>query len=428
MIGETIELVRLWRNMRLSADALAALRERKLRATVRDAYDRVSYYRERFSASGVTPDDIRTLEDLRKLPVTIKEDLRAAGIERILAGGTDPAACLRFLTSGTTGTPFTVYLSPRDFRTSRLVQLRSLLAIGYRPLDRLALVGPTYGQRPRAFQRLGFYRSISVSPLLPATEQAARLRRFKPTILWAYPTALMALIENTRYDLRELMQPRLYISSAEVLTPSFRRLIEAGLGAEVFNFYGCLEVGRIATECQVHDGLHVLADRVIVECLNAERPCAPGQPGEVVITALDPWVMPFIRYRLGDLATPMDGTCPCGSAFPRIHQPLGRRMELIRLPSGKRLPAYYLDIALCEVEPGIRKYRLIQERVDRFTLQLFVLPPPGGDTLDALRQRALSYLGEPVSLEIRIEDRIPDDGLKFRPFVSMVRDPGAVEQ
>lgn len=164
MIGEVVELLTLLRNRTLSPAALRALQERKLRTVVRYAYDNVPYYHALFKSAGLSPEDIGTIEDLQYIPITTKEDLRATGVTQITARGINLDSCHAVHTSGSTGKPFTIYLTSSEARTRRLLEFRTLLSIGLRPRDRLAILGPEESYATRLHHRLGLYRTAVISP------------------------------------------------------------------------------------------------------------------------------------------------------------------------------------------------------------------------------------------------------------------------
>ncbi|MEJ2716684.1 MAG: hypothetical protein P8182_06025, partial [Deltaproteobacteria bacterium] len=130
MIRRALALRKVLRNQKLGPVELEALRERKLRAVIRNAYEHVPYYRSLFDSAGLTPQEIRTVEDLKKIPLTTKDDLRAAGVEKAVADWVDPSTSVRTLTSGTTGKPFEVYRTPSEYLTTRLLITAALLTYG----------------------------------------------------------------------------------------------------------------------------------------------------------------------------------------------------------------------------------------------------------------------------------------------------------
>jgi phenylacetate-CoA ligase len=419
MIGEALELRRLMNNRRLSPAELEAVRNRKLQAMIRHAYENVPYYRSLFQAVGLLPEEIRNVNDLQRIPITTKDDLRTAGVERITANGVDLAACQVVHTSGTTGKPFAIHLTRTDLRARRLVEFRALLLTGFRPQDRLAILGPAQPHSMRFHQRLGFYRSVNISPTLALDDQIDLLKRYRPTILWAYPTALKALLARVNYRLDTVASPRLLITSAEVCDETLKIRIQNTSKIEIFNFYASNEFGRIAAECPAHEGLHVNVDHVILECVNSKDPAEPGVSGEAVVTSLHAWAQPFIRYRLGDVYMFTEKLCSCGSPFPLISAPLGRSDDVVLLPSGNISSLWPFTFLLRKMN-GLEQYRIIQESVEHLVVQLAFCGYPDSDELVQLRSRFMEILGEPVKVDIQCVDSIRDEGPKFRSFISKV--------
>lgn len=417
MIGEALELRRLMNNRRLSPAELEAVRDQKLQAMIRHAYENVPYYRSLFQSVGLLPEDIRTVKDLQRIPITTKDDLRTAGVERITAKGIDFAACQVVHTSGTTGKPFAIHLTGRDLRARNLIEFRALLSIGFRPQDRLAVLGPAQPHVMRLHQRLGFYRSVNISPALSLDDQIDLLKLSRPTILWAYPTVLKALLYRVNYHLDTVARPRMLITSAEVCDDMLKARIQGNLKIEMLNFYAANEVGRIAAECLAHEGLHVNEDHVILECVNSRHPAEPGVSGEAVVTSLNALAQPFIRYRLGDVCKFTEKPCSCGSPFPLISPPLGRLDDAVKLPSGKIVSLWPFTFILRKMD-RLEQYRIIQESAEHLVVELVFSGDPNDDALVRLRSRFMEHLGEPVSVDIQCVDGIRDETSKFRSFIS----------
>jgi phenylacetate-CoA ligase len=270
MIREIWELRTLLKNRKMTASELDELREKKLRSIIGNAYDHVPYYRSRFQEAGISPDDIRTVADLEKVPVSTKEDLRAAGIEQITSKWVDLSTCVSAKTGGSTGRPWTVYWTQSERTSMLMIDMASLISMGFRPRDRMVILGWPR-KRPRPFyQRLGMYRSWEILASTPIAKQIQQLKEFQPTILVVYPTVLRALIHELQTPLRDLINPRMLIHSAEVFDQVLRKRVQADLAAELFDYYAAREIGPIAWECPSHEGLHLNADHYIVECLDGE--------------------------------------------------------------------------------------------------------------------------------------------------------------
>jgi phenylacetate-CoA ligase len=394
------------------------LQERKLRAVLTHAYENVAYYRSLFRSAGISPDDIQSIEDLKHVPITTKDDLRAAGQNHLIARGIDLSSCHVTRTSGTTGKPFMLYHTPSESLVRHLLGFRAHLAIGLRWRDRLCVLGDDAPHPTPLHHRLGVYRVDYVPVRLPLEEQIRQLRRARPTILRAWPNRLRSVLHQLDGRLSEVIWPRMLITSAEVCDEPLRKKVQADLGVEMFNFYSASESGLMASECTTHEGLHLHADHCILECLQEDgRPADPDTPGVAVLTSLHGFTMPFIRYRLGDICTRISKPCSCGSAFPLIGPPLGRQEDLVRLKSGRLLSAMGLGLIIQEFD-GIDHYRFIQEGLDHLVLQLVFPKAPGEELLSELQTRILAYLREPVKLEIQLVDFIPEERRKFRKFIS----------
>lgn len=386
------------RNLHLDTGPLQELRERKLRSLVNHAYRNVPYYRSLFDRAAVDPASIRTIEDLPRIPVTSKDDLRREGPSRTMARGVTPNRCVRFDTTGSTGRPFRVYVSRGEARTRLLIELRGLWANGLlRPRDRLVILGPNrWGPQP-LYTRLGFFRRRHISPWLPLQAQIDRLRRLRPDVLWAYPTALRAILERLDWNLSAVCHPRALVTSAEMVSIDLRDWIRSD-GIEWFNFYATMETGRIAWECRRHTGLHLNADRLIYELVEDGRGARTP-----VVTALDSLAMPFLRYRLEDVCAYVDKPCSCGIAFPLLEAPSGRVAELVRLPDGRTFPSWLFDQVFRPFEK-IDRFQIRQEEAAEITVHLVPREPLEDPTLEVLRARLRELLGDSARLDLEVVD------------------------
>ena len=425
MRGTTVELWKLLRIRSLSATELQDLVQKRLSSVMRHAYVNVPYYGSLWRSAGVRPEDVRSVDDLPRLPLTTKAMLKAAGPGELMTRGVDPSACYVERTSGASGNYWEVFLSPREAKTRRLVRLRAYLTAGRRPRDVLCVLGLDWGAPPNIYDRLGLYRTRYVSAVLPLEQQVKLLREARPDLLRVWPSAFRSVLHEVDYGLSKLARPRAIYSSSEVLDDALRRRILADLDVEFFNFYVAAEAGEIASDCPAHEGLHVNADQVIVEVLRDDGQVAePGEPGVVVVTSLHSYTMPIIRYRLGDISTRLERPCSCGLPFPLIGAPLGRQEDAVRLPSGRLRAAIGLGLLVDKVD-GIDQFRIIQERPDHIVLQLVWWREPTEHAVSELRTRMLEYLGEPVQLDVERVDSIPEEKRKFRKFISELNESTA---
>lgn len=414
MIAELRDFVELERQRGWSVAKARARRTERLRALLNHAHQQVPYYTELFRKAGLRPEDIREENDLQHLPITRKEDLRSAG-DAALARNARPITWQH--TSGSSGDPFRIALTADEARRRRLREFRALRGIGVRPLDSLVILGTSRTRPPRLHRRLGLYRLQVIPYGVPPAEQASLIQKARPDVLWFFPTVLKQVLSETGQPLQALAQPRLLIASASVLEQAFRKQLQQALPmAKIGDFYGSTEVGRIAAGCQRCDGLHWEQDALILELLEDGKPVAVGEEGTVVITNLDQWAMPLIRYEQADRCRMRPDPCPCGLPAPLLDPPLGRDPDMLRLPSGKRLSAAGLDILIKDI-PGVLQYRFVQNREAAVEAQFCFVETPNEDFLAQVEARVRAALPEPMEVQLRVFGRNEMQGPKFKSVV-----------
>jgi phenylacetate-CoA ligase len=202
-------------------------------------------------------------------------------------------------------------------------------------------------------------------------EYAERLIGFKTAILTSYPSPLEYL---AKYCLRKkirIRSLRAIICSAEQLYDHQRHLFEEAFSVPVFDRYGCREFGDIAMECEKHNGLHIMSNRVLLETVQADgSQCAVGEPGEIVVTDLDNYAMPFVRYKIGDMGSVTDRQCECGRRLPLLERLEGRVFELVRTPSGNTISGTFWTLLTRHISQEIKAFQVVQDRLDSITILL----------------------------------------------------------
>jgi phenylacetate-coenzyme A ligase PaaK-like adenylate-forming protein len=400
------------RNQWLSAEALRRMQCEKLRALVAHAYRTVPFYRDRFAAAGVGPEDLRTPEDLRAIPVTTKADLQAAGPDAVTSSAFPPEALTEEHTSGSTGRPLTVRFDPHFVRAKNAMFLRALGAAGYRPGQRLLLITGGRPHAPRPWLR---WRYASLSD--PPEGMLEALDRFRPHVLYGCMTALRQLAAHVRACGLPSHRPRVVVSTAETLDDRTRGLLAKTFRSEVFDIYGLTETGFVGWECGRHDGYHMAEDTAIVEC--AEGP----EPAPLVVTNLELRAMPMIRFHTGDLGLPAPtGTCACGRSLRRLRRLAGRQVDAVRCRDGRTVSPYRMTLAIERIA-GIRRYQLVQEDFEDFLLRVEGNGDLGG--LEAAAREAIGdVLGPGMRVRLRPEESLdPPAGRKFRVVESHVASP-----
>jgi phenylacetate-CoA ligase len=403
LIGHLVKVLALDGVMRDPA-RLRRYQEGRLRALVDYAYARVPLYRRRFDAAGVRPESIRGLDDLGRIPILSKRELREAPRREILADGLHSEDCFLVETSGSTGEPTDLYkdrnallslgawTSPMNI--SRWVgrpawRLMTLLVRHERTLE-AGLV--------RSLPRF-LLRVTEGDALAPPDVQLDLLNRARPQLLITYPSVLRTLAVLVKERKPPVHQPAAIALSAEVFDAPTRRLAGEVFTTSTFvNAYGCTEAGLVALECHQHRGLHVTGTRAIVEVLRDGRPAAPGDPGEVVVTDLTNFASPILRYAgLGDVAVWSPARCPCGRVLPLLELIEGRRVDAFLLPDGRIVHPYHLTLAMEHID-GIHRYQIVQEARDR--VRVLVVGPAGNGV--GTRRAAADALGAILGAQVQV--------------------------
>jgi phenylacetate-CoA ligase len=405
-----LELARLWRSQWLPPERLAQLQARRLSSLVRVAHERVPFYRELLAASGVSPDEIRALSDLRRLPILTKGVLLAAPLASKLARGIDPSRCRTASTDGTTGFPMRLYYSPKDASLLGMTWVRALMASGVRTWDqRLQIVGPhNIPVRKQWYQHLRLWQTRGVSVFETPEAWVSAWRRSRATVLYGYASALKLLARHVLERGIGDVRPRRIFSVSEAVDDECRILVRRAFDCPLVDLYGAAEAGLIAWECRPCGQYHVAAETVIVELLRDGVPVAPGQSGSVVVTNLCSRAMPVIRYELGDVGTWASTGARCGRGLPSLAGIEGRTNAFVALPSGRVLPPSFF-YALMRPGEGVRQWRVRQKATGEIAIEVVAEPGAAGETRARLLSRLGEAIGEPVPLELRFVPAIDLD-------------------
>jgi len=344
----------------LAHEALRDLQLTRLRASLAQAA-RAPFYARRFAELGLNPGDIKSLDDLARLPFTTKGDLRAGYPYGLLAVERDQAVRLH-ASSGTTGTPTAVVHSAADLEGWTQLVARSLYMAGLRPSDVFQnLVG--YGLFTGGLgmhygaERLGCL--VVPSGTGNSLRQVTLMRQLGTSAVHIIPSYAMRLLETFAeldLDPRKDSALRLAIIGAEPHSEDLRRRIEKGFGVTAINSYGLSEMNGpgVAMECPAQDGMHIWEDAYLVEIIdpNTLEPVAEGQVGELVMTTLDRQAMPLIRYRTRDLCSLLPGVCACGRGHRRLSRIAGRSDDMFILKGVNIYPMQVETVLMAYKEVG----------------------------------------------------------------------------
>jgi len=353
----------------LPREAMVKLQLRRLRASLKNAWDNVPLHRQRMKAARVKPEDIRSLEDLAQLPYTVKTDLRDHYPFGLFARPRESLVRLH-ASSGTTGKPTVVGYSAKDLETWTRLMARTLACGGMRPGD-LVHNALGYGLFTGG---LGFHYGIERlgATVVPVSggmteRQVVLLQDFGARVLCATPSYALNIAEVAEREGVDLRKSNLEVAlcGAEPWSEAMRREIQVRLGVRAYDNYGLSEVmgPGVAVECEGQDGLHAWEDHFLIEILDPEtgEAVAEGQAGELVITTLTKEALPMIRYRTRDITAIDRRRCACGRTHARIRRLTGRSDDMLIIRGVNVYPSQVESvlIGLPDIAPH---YQLVVER------------------------------------------------------------------
>lgn len=400
----------------LPPSQIRELQDEKLRRLVRHAYRSVPYYRARMQEQKLRPEDIRGQADLHKLPFLTKDDVRRHLHFDMLQEGVSHADILKISTSGSTGEPFICYADRAQLEFRWAATLRSQEWTGYRfgdPTLRLwhQTIGMSKSQAAKEYADAAFANRTFV-PVFEMTEAKLEemiqlMERKRPVLIDGYAEAFDFLAQYIAARGGLSFRPKALMSSAQTLPKKSREIIEKAFGCKVYDKYGSREFSGIAYESDAHAGHLVVAEGYIVEVLVDGRPAQPGEVGEVVITDLNNHCMPFIRYRIGDLAEAMDDQpSTCGRGLPRIGDIQGRVQSIIQGTDGRFVPGTFFAHSLKEYDYAIKRFQVVQEEPGAIRFRLVKGSRYSDDTLDEVKALIRQYLGDTLRIDVEFVENI----------------------
>jgi phenylacetate-CoA ligase len=354
-----------------SSNGIKEMQSARLKAIIKHVYESNASYRLLFAQAGVKPDDIRTADDIVKLPMTNKDILRESYPLGLSCVPREKIAEMH-MSSGSTGTPVVMPYTENDLMQWAECMARCYRMAGAKPGDATQIT-PLFGLFNGGF---GMYHGARAAGLfvIPAgpgnTARQIRLAKDLKTRVFtavvSYGVRLMEILEEQDETLPDL---QIGIFGAEAFSDSMKKKISEGLNIDVFDIYGMTESGGVGTlgmDCPAHDGLHVWEDQYIIEIIDPKtgETVADGEEGELVFTSLTREALPMIRFRTADLTRIISrDTCECGRTHLKIAPITGRRDDMLIVKGVNFFPKQ-IEQTLLGI-PGIgNNYQIIVEEVD----------------------------------------------------------------
>ncbi|MDA8122908.1 MAG: phenylacetate--CoA ligase [Deltaproteobacteria bacterium] len=413
----------------LNRDELEQLQIERLQSTLNRVYAHVPFYRKKFDAMGVLPEDVGSLPDLARLPFTTKDDVRGNYPYGLFAVPLRDVVRIH-ASSGATGTAAVVGYTRNDIKTWSNLAARVLTAAGVTK-DDVVQISFGYGLFTGGLGLHYGAERIGASVIPASSGNTARqvkiMKDFKTTALVCTPSYALLVVET----MRKMGIPVSALSlrhglfGAEPWSEEIRKELQDALGITATDNYGLSEIlgPGVSGECLERDGLHISEDHFLVEVIDPDtlRPVAPGQKGELVITTLTKEAFPMIRYRTRDLACLLEGQCRCGRTGRRMCRVKGRTDEMVIIKGVKVYPSQ-VESLLSEIGGGEPRCQIVIDRkgaVDEVTVLVEADEPTSrgkdrrqGGMEEALRKRLTNELGISVDVKLVEKNSLPRSGDK----------------
>jgi phenylacetate-CoA ligase len=406
---------------------LKVFQENQIKKLVTFSYYYIPGYSELYRSHGFHPNDFRSLDDLQKIPILNKDIIRKNPgffVDR----RRNSNRLLKINTSGTTGSPLTVYFDRHVRKLNYAFYHRFLRSVGINPSARKAIFGGRVIASPKQIDPPFWRYSLFQNSLLFSSYHlnsknckyyVNKLIQYRPEFIDSYPSAIAVLsryINNNNINCKSITKA--IITSAECLYPWQRKEIETAFAAPVYDHYGCAEMCVMIYQCQKFN-YHAISDYGYVEFLGPDDKAAkPGEEGDIVCTGFINPVMPFIRYRIGDRGILSKESCPCGSRFPIVQKIVGRSDDVITTPGGceiSRFGAVLYKFPVAEVQ-------FVQNSINE--IDIFIVKDKGysNDSEIGIREELRLRLGDRINFQfIYVNSINRGPGAKLKTIISEIK-------
>lgn len=393
---------------------------KKVNKLLNHSYKNVPYYREVFEKSGIVKDsciDLKNIADLKQLPFMTKDIIKQQK-EQLYSEDIFHRRSYKNTSGGSTGNPV-LFIQDREYKISNqanVILLESWRGTG--PYDsRLLLWGAerdTYeGKKPWVSYLKEFILNITVLNTFTMSDKDMKnyikiLNRKKPALIRAYVQSIYEIASFANKNNIKVKPQKAIHSAAGTLYDFMREKIEDVFGCKVFNHYGSREVGPIASECNAHDGLHIMMDHTMLEIVNENGElCQAGEEGEIVVTTLNNYSMPLIRYKIGDIGIMQEyEKCSCGCTYPKLKKVIGRSTDIFKSIDGKKIDGEYFTHLFYFID-GVKTFQVIQEEIDKIIVKIVKSSEIHHADIKEIEKKIKTIMGKKCNVVFEFVEEIP---------------------
>ena len=399
-------------------EKLQDYQNKKLQNLVTYSYNNVPYYHRIFKEIGIHPTDIKTSNDLENIPILTKEIVRK-NFSDMMPKNQSLKSLILGQSSGSTGEPFKYYLDKNSYSCLWANHYRGWKWTGYDFGDsyvKLSL-NPRKNFKKRIQDRMLnclYLYALNVDDHTLSV-YIKQIRKYNPKIIRGYASLLYLVARYMQEHNINDIKPKSVISTGDMLFDNYRELIESQFNCKVYDGYGGDGIAG-AFECENHDGYHMPSECAIYEFVKDGNNIAAGERGEIILTNLTNYGMPFIRYKIGDVGIPSSDLCSCGRGLPLMDKIEGRDTDIISTPTGKYLIVHFFT-ALFEYIEGVDQFQIIQNKIDNITIKIVKNRAFTQDDLVHIVNTVQTNAGEDVSIDVEFVKSIPLSRSGKRRFV-----------
>lgn len=402
-------------NEQKSLEELQALQLQKVKKILQHCQENVPYYQKQWQELGFDWQDVKEMSDYSQLPVLTKTIIKE-NYDKLIANNFKGKSFSK-ATGGSTGQPLKFEFSTESNERRTAVMMRGYGWAGLTPGRKsLHLWGGEIGaisKKKELNMTLyhAFYGRTMMNSFNMTTENMGEyvetINKQSPKIMVAYVAPLVMLAEYIKRENLSVWTPEAIITGAEGLLEFQRKIIEEVFDCKIFNTYGSREFMLIASECDQHKGLHINIDHLAVEICQQGVPCNVGEVGDIVISDLHNYAMPFIRYEIGDMASMSTRqACQCGKHFPLLSNIEGRKLDVIRTPDGRTVPGEFFPHLMKDIQ-GIVRFQVVQEKIDELIISYIVDDLIKEGDILSIKKTVGDMMGKELNIEFKQVDDIP---------------------
>jgi len=387
----------------------------ELKKLLEHATTQVPFWRGEFNRLELNSRDIKSPQDLIKLPLITKEHIRSRKQDMIAdnyRGKTWTKA-----TGGSTGTPLELDYTPESYDWRVAITKRGYGWAGCEDGVKQAYIwGIAIGDVPplkklkedihHNLLRQKYFNCFDFTEEKMA-ECLEALNRYRPKIIVGYTNPLFNFANFIGSSNKLNFRSHAVITAAEKMHEFQRAVLEEVFDCPAFHTYGSREFMLIASECEKHNGLHINAENLYVEIIKENgEPAHPGEMGHVVITDLHNYGMPFIRYKIGDMAIMSDKQCSCGRGLPLIDDIVGRSLDMIKTLDGRYVPGEFFPHLMKEFS-GVERFQVIQNKIDQLDINIVKNESFGEKDFEFMKKEIMGVMGDGIELNFNFVNDIP---------------------